>query len=445
MPGRAGDNVFYWGAATAAYQVEGSPLAEGAGRCIWHEFSHTPGNVLGDDTGDVAADHYHRWASDIELMGQLGLNAYRFSIRWPRVLPEGRGTVNQAGLSFYDRLVDRLLESGIEPFLTVYHWDLPSALQRLGGWSNPDVAGWFADYATVLGQRFGDRVKHWVTLNEPFVVSEQGHLAANHAPGMRNIYAAGASVHNQTRAHVAGYQALKALEPGASVGISMHDIAVWPASASDEDAAAAERAHCWHNFPLFLDPLVYGHYPEAIEDRLRPYLPEGYEDEMADLQAPPDFLGVNYYTGYYARATEDNWLGYEAVPDTGVARMDMLDWAVRPEGLHRLLTQAHERCKLPAVYVTENGAAFKDTVQNGAVHDVERVEYLKSHVAAALRAKAEGVPLKGYFAWSLLDNFEWGQGFSMRFGLVHVDYPSQARTVKDSGHWYAGLARRGAL
>lgn len=438
------DKEFFWGVATAAYQVEGSPLADGAGSCVWHEFSHTPGNTFGGQTGDLAADHYHRWSSDIDLMAQLGVNAYRFSLRWPRVLPEGTGPVNPAGIGFYDRLVDQLLAKGIEPFVTLFHWDLPAALAHLGGWSNPDVVGWFADYATIVGQRLGDRVRYWTTLNEPFVVSEQGHLVGNHAPGMRNIFATGRSVHHQLMAHAAGYRALKALDGRASVGIAMHNIAVWPASGSAADIEAAERAHCWHNFPLFLDPLVRGHYPSCLEPRLAPYLPRGYEGDLASLPLPPDFLGINYYTGYFARGTDKHWLGYEAAPETGVPRMAMLDWAVRPEGLHHVISQAHRRYGLPAIYVTENGAAFEDAPENGCVHDTGRTDYLKSHTAAALTAKEEGVPLKGYFAWSFMDNFEWALGYSMRFGLVHVDYDTQARTIKDSGLWYSKLAHSGA-
>ncbi|HTW06590.1 MAG TPA: GH1 family beta-glucosidase [Acidimicrobiales bacterium] len=442
MPELEFDNKFYWGAATAAYQIEGSPLADGSGRCIWHEFSHTPGTTYLGHNGDVAADHYHKWPEDVALMKSLNLNAYRFSLRWPRVLPEGKGAVNQAGIDFYDRLVDGLLAAGIEPFVTLYHWDLPAALARQGGWSNPDIAGWFGDYATVVAGALSDRVKFWITLNEPFVVTAEGYLVGNHAPGMRNIYHAGHSVHHQIRAHVAGAQALKALSPQASVGLAAHNTAVWPASEAEEDMAAAERAEAWHNFPLFLDPLVLGHYPQAIEDRLAPYLPEGYESELSALVHPPDFIGLNYYHGYYARHADDNWLGFVGVDEPDAPRTTM-NWIIRPEGLHRVITQAHERYKLPAVYVTENGASFDDTRQGDVVHDEHRTAYLKSHVAAVLQAKDEGIPVRGYFVWSLMDNFEWALGYSKRFGIVYVDYETQERVVKDSGHWYAELARSG--
>jgi beta-glucosidase len=435
---------FFWGAATAAYQIEGAPMADGAGSCVWHEFSHTPGTTFESQTGDVAADHYHKWRDDIELMKRIGLNAYRFSVRWHRILPEGTGSLNPAGISFYDRLVDGLLAAGIEPFLTLFHWDMPATLSHLGGWSNRDSANWFGDYAATVASALGDRVKFWVTLNEPFVVSAEGHLVGNHAPGLRNIFAAGLSVHNQLRAHVAGFRALKAIDPNFSVGIAQHDVAVWSLSESEEDTAAAERAQAWHNFPLFTDPLVYGRYPVEIEDRLEPYLPRGYENDMGSLRVPPDFIGLNYYQGYRARNTAEGWLGFAGVDEPDTPRTNM-NWAIRPEGLYRVIIQAHDRYKLPAIFITENGASFDDQRQGNAVHDEGRKSYLKSHVAAVLQAKDEGVPIQGYFVWSFLDNFEWALGYSKRFGIVYVDYETQERVVKDSGIWYGELARTGRM
>jgi beta-glucosidase len=442
-----GDNnsKFYWGAATAAYQVEGSPLADGAGSCVWHEFSHTPGTTFQGQNGDTAADHYHKWPQDVELMKNLGLNSYRFSVRWPRVLPEGTGAVNSAGIAFYDRLVDSLLEAGIEPFVTLFHWDLPAGLFRRGGWSNPDIANWFGEYASIVGNALGDRVKFWMTLNEPFVVANEGHLVGNHAPGMRNIFQACHSVHHQIRAHVAGFHALKAIDDNMSVGLAVHDVGVWPASDSDEDVAAAERAESWTNFPMFVDPLVYGRYPPALESRIREYLPRGYEDDMDGLRAPPDFLGLNYYFGYYVRSSTENWLGYSVIDEPDLPRTSIEGWTIRPEGLHRIITQAHVRYKLPAIYITENGASYDDIPQGKAVHDTERTSYLKSHIAAVLQAKDEGVPVQGYFVWSFLDNFEWALGYSKRFGIVYVDYETQERIVKDSGFWYSELARTGSI
>ena len=443
-PQNGANDRFFWGAATAAYQIEGSPLADGAGSCVWHEFSHTPGATFEGQTGDIAVDHYHKWRGDVDLMKDIGLNAYRFSLRWPRIVPAGTGRPNPAGLSFYDRLVDGLLGAGIEPFVTLFHWDLPAALFRLGGWSNRDIAGWFGDYVTTVANVLGDRVKYWVTLNEPYVVSAEGHLVGRHAPGLRNIFATGQSVHNQLRAHVAGFQALKAIDPDFSVGLAQHDVAVWPASGSEDDIAAAERAQAWHNFPLFTDPLVYGHYPPEIVDRLEPYLPRGYEDDMNSLRVPPDFIGLNYYQGYCAENTPEHWLGFAEVDEPGTPRTNM-NWTIRPDGLYRVITQAHSRYKLPAIYVTENGAAFDDVLEGKAVHDPKRQQYLKAHVAAVLQAKDEGVPVQGYFVWSLLDNFEWALGYSKRFGIVYVDYATQERVVKDSGWWYGKLARTGCL
>jgi len=435
---------FYWGASTAAYQIEGSPLADGAGSCVWHEFSHTPNNVENGDTGDVACDHYHRRDADVALMRELGLGAYRFSIRWPRILPDGTGGVNVKGLNFYDRLLDELLAADIEPFVTLYHWDLPAALQRRGGWSNRDVAEWFADYVAVVARRLGDRVNHWITLNEPFVVAEQGHLVGAHAPGIRNIYATGHAIHNQLRAHASAWHVLKSMYPEAHVGLAMHNAAVYPASESLADVEATERANAWHNYPLFLEPLMKGRYPASLEERLAPYLPNNYEDDMAGLSIEPDFVGMNYYSGYHVRHDSDSWLGFESVPEPTASRTNM-DWIVRPDGLRDVLVEAHRRYNLKALYVTENGAAFDDQVIGGEVDDIERLSYLQEHVAATMAARAEGVPVRGYFVWSLFDNFEWGRGYAMRFGIVHVDFTTQERLVKASGRWYSELARSGVI
>ncbi len=441
--GNGTDGRFYWGAATAAYQVEGWPLADGAGSCVWHEFSHTPGATHAGDTGDLATDHYHRWPEDMAIMRRLGLNAYRFSVRWPRVLPEGTGRLNPAGLDFYDRLVDGMLAAGLEPFLTLYHWDFPAALQRRGGWPNRDVAGWFGDYASIVAQRLGDRVAWWAPLNEPFVVAEQGHLVGAHAPGIRNIFSAGHAVHHQLLAHVRACQAIKAAVPGARVGIAVHNATVWPATGTEADRAAAQVAHEWHNFPLFAHPLVRGGYPPAIEPVLRPYLPAGYEDDLDALRVPPDFMGINYYHGYHVRHDPGNWLGYSAVKATGVPSTTM-GWAVRPEGLYQILVDADAGYGLPALFVTENGASFDDRREGNAVRDPERTAYIRSHIEAVLRAKRDGVPVQGYFVWSLLDNFEWAEGYSKRFGIVYVDYATGERVVKDSGLWYGEFVQQQA-
>ena len=431
---------FYWGAATAAYQIEGSPLADGAGRCVWHEFSHTPGTTYRGQTGDVACDHFHRYAEDIDIMRRLGLGAYRFSIRWPRVLPEGIGKVNPKGIAFYDRLLDAVLAANLEPFVTLHHWDFPSTLHRLGGWMNRDAAEWLAEYATVMADTLGDRVTWWSTMNEPFVVAEQGHLLGAQAPGMRNIYATGHAIHNQLRAHVLAYRAIKAVRPDATVGIVLSNAGVSPASESEDDVHASELAHSWHNFPLYLEPLFHGRYPTGIDQLIGQYLPAEYEADMDALSIPPDFVGLNYYSGYKVRSDATRWAGFSAEEEPDAPRTNM-DWIIRPEGLSHLLTRAHESYELPAIFVTENGAAFEDRREGNTVHDPERIAYLEAHIAEVLRAKKEGVPVRGYFVWSLLDNFEWARGYEKRFGIVYVDFETQERVVKDSGHWYGELAR----
>jgi beta-glucosidase len=431
---------FLWGAATASYQIEGSLQADGAGRCIWEEFSATPGTTYLGQTGAVACDHYNRWSEDIALMRELGLGAYRFSIRWSRVLPEGTGTVNHRGLDFYDQLVDGLLDAGIEPFPTIFHWDLPAALQRRGGWSNRDIANWFGEYTEALVDRLGDRVRRWTTLNEPWVVAHHGHLTGTFAPGIRNIYAACDAIHNQLRAHSQATSVIKQSLPLASVGLALSNGYVEPASTRPEDIAAAETAHAWGNFPLFLEPLVNGRYPAAVQERMRPYMPDGFEDDLPDIQGEPDFVGLNYYFGSLVCSDESDWLGIGSVDEPAEPRTAM-DWIIRPRGLHALLARAHRDYHLSSIFVTENGAAFEDHREGSTVDDPDRLAYLQSHTRAALDAREEGVPVDGYFVWSLLDNFEWALGYSKRFGIAYVDYETQERVVKQSGRWYAGLAR----
>ncbi len=434
-------DAFLWGAATAAYQIEGHPLADGAGACIWHEFSHTPGTTYRGHTGDLATDHYHRWPEDVALMRELGLSAYRFSIRWPRLLPEGVGRSNPAGLAFYDRLVDALLAAEIEPLVTLYHWDLPSALQYRGGWANRDSAGWFAEYAALAGRLLGDRVRRWITLNEPMVVAVDGHLRGRHAPGIRNVFVTARVIHHQLLGHVAAYRALKAEHGGLAVGITLSNTAVWPATAAAPDVEAAEMAHAWRNFPLFLEPLTFGRYPPELTELLTAYLPDAWEADVEAMRLPPDFVGLNYYSGERVRHDARSWLGFAVVQEPEAPRTAM-GWMIRPEGIHRILTQAHARYRPRSVFVTENGAAFVDRQGEGGVHDPARTAYLRAHIREVLRAREEGVPVDGYFVWSLLDNFEWARGYARRFGIVYVNYPTQERVVKDSGLWYASFARK---
>lgn len=436
---------FLWGCATAAYQIEGSPLADGAGASIWHRFSHTPGNIHAGETGDVACDHYRRWREDVALMREMGLKAYRFSVAWPRVLPQGRGTVNRAGLDFYERLVDALLEAGIVPFVTIYHWELPGALQDLGGWANRDVAGWFADYAAVLFRALGDRVRHWITLNEPWCAAHLGYIAGVHAPGMRDLWAGLRAVHHLLLGHGLAVQAFRAADPGrGKIGITLNLGPQHPASPSEADLAAARRADAYHN-RLFLDPVFRGRYPEEVVRQFAGAWPEVQEGDMRVIATPLDFLGVNYYSrGIVADAPGEGLLGTRGVPPPGPRTA--MGWEIYPEGLFELLMRIHAEYGAPVVYVTENGAAFEDRPDaSGQVDDPDRLDYLRAHFLQAHRAIQQGVRLAGYFVWTLMDNFEWAYGYSKRFGLVYVDYPTQRRIVKRSGRWFAGVIARNGV
>jgi beta-glucosidase len=447
---------FLWGAATSAYQIEGSPLADGAGPSNWHVFAHTPGKTRGGETGDVACDHYRRWREDVALMRELGLNAYRFSLAWSRVLPAGTGRVNVAGLDFYDRLVDALLESGIVPFATLHHWDLPAALDERGGWLNPDSAHWFADYAVVVWKRLGDRVGAWSTLNEPWVIADAGYLHGVHPPGHRSVSETPRVAHNLLRAHGLAVQAFRALPAGlragggGRIGIVINIEPKDPAGAGEADVAASRRADAYMN-RFYLDALFKGRYPEELAAIFAAGWP-GYVagDPAADfplIAEPIDFLGVNYYTRGVTRYDPDAPPVYTAAVRRPDAEYTELGWEVHPESLLRTLCWLKERYGDTPLYVTENGAAFADPApaaprRAGAparVADPRRVAYLRSHLAALREALSRGVDVRGYFAWSLLDNYEWACGYAKRFGIVAVDYADQRRTVKDSGWFYRNV------
>ncbi|HEU5217872.1 MAG TPA: GH1 family beta-glucosidase [Gemmatimonadales bacterium] len=430
---------FLWGAATSAYQIEGSPLADGAGPSIWHRFSHTPGATDNGDTGDVACDHYRRAESDVLLMRQLGLTAYRFSIAWGRVLPAGRGAVNPPGLAFYDRLVDCLLEQNILPSATLYHWDLPAALDDQGGWLNRDVAGWFADYAAAVVRRLGDRVAMWTTLNEPWVVSDAGYLHGIHAPGHASLSEAAIVSHNLLRSHGAGMQAIRA-EGGRQAGLVVNLEPKYPATDRPEDIAAAARAEAYMN-RQFLDPVFLGHYPEELAEAYGADWPKLPKEDFALIGQPLDFLGINYYTRNVTRHD-----AAELPLRAGRVRQDqnlhtLLDWEVYPQALTDVLLWVRDRYGSLPLYITENGAAFDDppTVDGPVLNDPLRVAYLRDHLRAAHTAVRQGVDLRGYFAWSLMDNFEWSAGYSKRFGLYHVDFESQRRTPKASAEFYSSV------
>ena len=432
---------FYWGAATSSYQIEGAWDEDGKGESIWDRFSHTEGKVDNGDTGDVANDHYHRLDEDLGLIDSLGLNAYRFSISWPRILPGGRGTVNPKGLDFYERLVDGLLQKGLEPFATVYHWDLPQILQDHGGWPARDVASAFVEYTDVVTKKLGDRVKFWTTFNEPWVSAVVGYLHGRHAPGHQDVEEMLAASHHLLLAHGLAVPVIRANSPESKVGIVLNMGPFTPASPSYYDRQAAWIGDGTLN-RWMLNPITgRGYPPDALEHYGKP-MAAIQEGDMQIIAEPIDYLGINYYTRHVIRhpeIPEENNLPQETFPGSEFTEMD---WEVYPPGIFEILTRTHFDYDFPAYYITENGAAFPDAkVQDGRVIDEDRVQYYKEHIEYCARAIQAGVPLKGYFAWSLMDNFEWGFGYAKRFGIVHVDFETQKRTLKQSGLWYQSFLK----
>lgn len=436
---------FVWGAATAAYQIEGAVAEDGRGPSIWDTFSHTPGAISDGSTGDIACDHYHRWREDIDLMRRLHFSAYRFSVAWPRVLPQGRGRVNQPGLDFYSRLVDGLLQAGITPFLTLYHWDLPQPLQDEGGWLRRGIADDFAAFADVVSRALGDRVRHWTTINEPWTFGMGGYYDGEDAPGLRlGLGPALAVAHHALLAHGAAVDVLRANAPGVQVGIVLDVNHVAPASSAPEDIAAAQRYDGIQN-RWYLDPLFHGRYPEDVLTLVGEAAPPVAPGDLAQISRPIDFLGVNLYRRSLVAAGD-------ALPPIDYRRVNppgeytLMGWEVSASALYDTLVEVSRRHAPPALYITENGAAFADIVgPDGRVHDERRVAYFRNHLAQAARAIAAGVPLRGYFAWTLMDNFEWAHGYSRPFGIVHVDFATQRRTIKDSGYLLAEVARTNRL
>jgi beta-glucosidase len=431
-------NGFIWGAATASYQIEGAVHEDGRGESIWDRFSHTPGKTENGDTGDVACDHYHRMADDVGIMKELGLHAYRFSIAWPRILPEGTGAVNAAGLDFYDRLVDRLLKERITPFVTLYHWDLPQALQDRGGWANRATVEAFRTYADVVSKRLGDRVRYWITHNEPWVAAMLGNLQGLHAPGIRDLATSLQVAHHLLLSHGVAVPVLRAnSDPSAAIGITLNLNSVEENTGSEEDRAAAYREHAVTN-RWFLDPLFRGRYPEITPQNAPMEMVPIRDGDLEQIRAPIDFLGVNNYFRTVVKAGPTGDGSDDQVLKPEFAEYTTMGWEVFPDGFYNLLTRLQRDYQPPALYVTENGAAFADTVgDDGKVHDPRREHYIREYLRAAHRAIADGVNLQGYFVWSLLDNFEWAYGYSQRFGITYVDYPTQQRIIKNSGRWYA--------
>ena len=435
-------DTFLWGASTSAYQIEGSPLADGAGPSIWQRFAHSPGRTTNGDTGDIACDHYNRWRSDVTLMKELGLQAYRFSISWSRVFPEGTGRINEKGLDFYEHLVDALLDEGITPNATLFHWDLPAALDDRGGWLNRDVADWFGDYATAVFARLGDRVPMWATLNEPWVVTDGGYLHGALAPGHRNLYEAPIATHNLMRAHGRGVQAYRAESRKGQIGLVVNLEPKDAATDSREDRDAAQRGDAYMN-RQYLDPVFLGKYPEEMTDIFGDAWPEFSDEDMKLIGQKIDFLGINYYTRGVVRNDPlalPVRIAYVRQPEHAYTETG---WEVHPPSLTRTLMWVTERYgKLP-LYITENGAAIYDTphVIDGRVDDPVRVWYFREHIKAVHDAMEQGADVRGYFAWSLLDNYEWSLGFSKRFGIVHVNYHTQVRTPKASALFYREVIR----
>jgi beta-glucosidase len=434
---------FVWGAATASFQVEGATAADGRVESIWDEFCRRPGAVHNGDTGEPAADHYRRYSEDVAMMRSLGLGAYRFSVAWPRM----------ADLGFYDRLVDCLLENGISPWATLYHWDLPQSLEEKGGWTNRDTAFRFAEYAASVVGLIGDRVDGWLTLNEPWCSAFAGYASGRHAPGVQSGEAAIAAVHHLLLGHGLAMNEIRAQAPNTPAGITLNLFPVHPATDAPADLDAARRIDGLQN-RIFTAPVLHGEYPEDMLADLAPYgLPELIHDgDLETINAPIDLLGVNYYRAYLVAAGGEpdgpsEWVGAEDVRflTSGHPRTEM-DWEVQPEGLTELLVSLNEQRPGLAMYITENGAAYPDTLtEDGAVRDADRIAFLDGHLRAAHAAIEQGVNLRGYFCWSLMDNLEWAAGYAKRFGLVHVDFATQKRTLKDSARWYSGVIGNNGL
>jgi beta-glucosidase len=442
---------FIWGAATAAFQIEGANTEDGRCESIWDNFSKVPGNIMDGSDGSKACDHYHRWPEDMDIAKALNLDAYRFSVSWPRIQPTLDGNLNQKGIDFYSRLVDGMLERGIKPFLTLYHWDLPQYLQDIGGWANRDIADRFADYAQLVTQHLGDRVDSIATFNESFNTAYLGHWLGVHAPGHKNPAESIQVTHNVLLAHGRAIRAMRAQGTKAMLGFVPNLVAPHSASQSPEDLRATARHDLLQN-RLYLDPIFLGHYPEKMEEMLG-VAPKIEAGDMKEISEPIDFLGVNYYRrligsasgvafSHFLRNKDDS----KGVKDTEFqkavqlppgAQVTVMGWEVYHEGLRECLELVKNRYpNVPPMYVTESGCAYEDQVQEGEVRDEQRIAYIEGQIAAVGRALANGVDVRGYFVWSLLDNFEWALGYTKRFGLTHIDYETQKRTVKASGHWY---------
>lgn len=440
---------FAWGVATSSYQIEGAHTEDGRSPSIWDTFCAQEGTIADQSNGDIACDHYHRWPEDLDLIKSLGVSAYRFSVAWPRVIPEGSGRVEERGLDFYDQLVDGLLERGIDPWVTLYHWDLPQALQDKGGWVSREVVDHFVEYSRVVCERLGDRVAGWITHNEPWCASVLGHLNGEHAPGLKDNYAHLASSHHLMLSHGRAVPVIRELVGDQPVGITLNLVPSVPASSSEADHEANERFDGFFN-RWYLDPLVGRGYPQDMLDR---YQREAYIDDWSfikdgdldEMSQPIDFLGINYYSRGIIRSDKIDESDNLPVEVKAIGEPTDMGWEVYPDGLFDLLTRVKRDYPFESIYITENGAAYATGPDEvGVVSDHLRESYLRDHIEACYRAIKAGVPLDGYFAWSLMDNFEWAFGYEKRFGLVYVDYETQKRTLKNSALWYRDMIKSGS-
>jgi beta-glucosidase len=437
---------FFWGFATASYQIEGAVHEDGRGESIWDRFCHTPGKIINDDVGDVACDHYHLYEDDVRLMSELNVNSYRLSIAWPRIFPEGRGMVNQKGLDFYKRLIDSLNKRNIVPAVTLYHWDLPQKLQDIGGWTNRDVTGYFEDYSSLMFRELGDRVPIWITHNEPWCVSFLSNWIGKHAPGNKDFKTAILIAHNLLLSHGKVVNLYRSTGLKGEIGITLNMGPTYPASGKEEDIAAAERLY-GHSVRWFIEPVLKGSYPPEIVEwyRKKNLMPEIQNEDMKIICAPIDFIGTNYYLSAHVRHDSSQ----QPIEATHISRefprTDM-GWEIHAEGFYDLLIRLRHDYGDIKIMITENGAAFDDIVEkDGSIRDLKRLAYLRDHFTQVHRAIKSGVNIIGYYVWSFIDNFEWAEGFSKRFGVVYVDYTTQKRTVKSSGKWFAKVAEANSV
>ncbi|WP_277678720.1 GH1 family beta-glucosidase [Gracilibacillus dipsosauri] len=425
-----------WGTATASYQIEGATNEDGRGISIWDTFSKTPGRVINGDNGDIACDSYHRYEEDVELMKELGIDVYRFSVAWPRIFPDGTGEVNQKGLDYYHRLVDKLLENGIEPMCTLYHWDLPQALQDNGGWNNRETIDAFVNYAELMFKEFDGKIKHWLTLNEPWCISFLSNYIGVHAPGNRDLQLATQISHHLLVAHGRTVKKFREIGIEGQIGFAPNTTWLEPYSTRQEDIDACNREIGWY-IEWFMDPVFKGTYPKFMLDwfKKKGVELEIQDGDMEDIHQPVDFLGINYYTGHIARYKENEGLLDWELVEMNYDRTD-IGWPIFPEGFYNVLMRIKDSYGDIPIYITENGSCYNDEPENGRVRDSGRIHYLQQHLTALSRAIASGVNVKGYITWSLMDNFEWAEGYTMRFGIVHVNYRTLERTKKDSYYWY---------